>query len=302
LAPIEIVVSDDASDDGTQAVVDGFASMQSIAVRYLRCETRRGVVATRNAGITAAQGEWIANCDSDDFWAPTKLERQAAFVRDWSGETPIALLGTYGYNTNDVRRVLSTAAVGATTESEYLELRRNGTVFFAIHSSVLFARTDFLAVGGYTADYGAADDFEFFCKVGEIGAVISIAEPLTYYRKRIGSIQASRYWDQRRQAMRLGENRLRQLAGDPPFDHDAFKQELASRSLKYRVGLAAYEWGMYHYRVGAVALVNGQTVRGVTRLALAAILDRSRVRTGIRSVWHASSDAARASRSEKTAK
>ena len=154
-----------------------------------------------------------------------------------------------------------------------------------IHSSVLFARADFLAVGGYTADYGAADDFEFFCRLGELGAVISIAEPLTYYRKRMGSIQASRYWDQRRQAMRLGENRQRRLAGEPPLDLDAFKQELAGRSLRYRLGLAAYEWGMYHYRVGAVALANDQKVRGVARLALATVLDRSRVRAGIRSVW-----------------
>ena len=85
------------------------------------------MVATRNDGIGVARGDWIANCDSDDFWAPTKLERQAAFVRDWTGETPIALLATYGYNTNDAGRTISTAEVGVTTESEYLALRREGT-------------------------------------------------------------------------------------------------------------------------------------------------------------------------------
>ena len=158
LAPLEIVVSDDASTDGTQAVVESFAAKQPVPIRYLRGDTRRGVVGTRNDGIRAARGDWIANCDSDDTWVPTKLERQATFIRDWRGETPIALLSTYGYNTNDAGHVVSIAAMGATTEAEYLALQREGTLFFAIHSSVLFARGDFLAVGGYTDNYGAADE------------------------------------------------------------------------------------------------------------------------------------------------
>ena len=40
----------------------------------------RGVAATRNAGLQAAEGEWVALLDDDDLWAPDKLQRQLAAI------------------------------------------------------------------------------------------------------------------------------------------------------------------------------------------------------------------------------
>ena len=39
---------------------------------------RRGVASARNAGLEAADGEWVALLDDDDLWAPDKLLRQLA--------------------------------------------------------------------------------------------------------------------------------------------------------------------------------------------------------------------------------
>jgi glycosyltransferase involved in cell wall biosynthesis len=41
---------------------------------------RRGVAATRNAGLAVAEGDWIALLDDDDLWAPDKLRRQLAAI------------------------------------------------------------------------------------------------------------------------------------------------------------------------------------------------------------------------------
>jgi glycosyltransferase involved in cell wall biosynthesis len=43
---------------------------------------RRGVAATRNAGLAVAEGDWIALLDDDDLWAPDKLQRQLAAIAD----------------------------------------------------------------------------------------------------------------------------------------------------------------------------------------------------------------------------
>ena len=39
-------------------------------------KTNGGVAAARNYGIDKAKGEFIAFCDQDDFWLPTKLSKQ----------------------------------------------------------------------------------------------------------------------------------------------------------------------------------------------------------------------------------
>ncbi len=283
LTPAEVVVADDGSDDGTERFVQDFAAACAgrVPVRYLRLPSRSGVVAARNAGIAAAHGEWIATCDSDDMWAPGKLERQAAFFAGWSGSRRLALLGSYGYNMNDAKKVISTARMGPTSEEQYAALRDRGAIFFVIHSSAFYSRADFLAVGGYTTEYGAADDFHFFCKMAARGVVMNLPEPLVYYRKRSGSVQLARFWDQQEGVLRLTENERRRAAGEPALSEEQFAAKLAAAPRWRRVKRSGRVRGMYYYRLGANDMVNGRRVRGALKLLLASILDSGRLRAGV---------------------
>jgi len=284
LAPAEIVVCDDASEDDTERVVGELAARQAgdVPVRYIRRSSRAGVVAARNDGIAAARGEWIATCDSDDMWAAEKLERQAAFIRDWRGSRRIALLGTHGYNMNDAKRVVSPAIMGPTSEADYDAIRRAGRLFFVIHSSAMYSRADFMAVGGYTTEYGAADDFDFFCRMAELGVVINLPEPLVYYRKRAGSVQLARFWDQQQGVLRLTENQRRRAAGEAPIGSEEFAAGQASAPAWRRLRRQRQVRGMYYYRLGATDMVNGRRVRGAIKLLLASVMDGGRLRAGVR--------------------
>ena len=71
---IEIIVVDDASTDGTAAVVEGLAARDA-RVRLLRMERNAGPGAARNAGLDAAGGEWVALLDADDRYHPQRLQR-----------------------------------------------------------------------------------------------------------------------------------------------------------------------------------------------------------------------------------
>lgn len=76
----EIIVVDDGSTDDTARVIDPY--MADPRVRYLRHE-HLGQPRTKNAGIRAGKGRYVAFLDADDLWLPTKLEKQVRlFERD----------------------------------------------------------------------------------------------------------------------------------------------------------------------------------------------------------------------------
>ena len=72
LLEIEILCVDDASADGSAAVVREFAERDS-RVRLLRQE-HKGVSAARNLGLEAARGEFVAFVDADDWVESNMLE------------------------------------------------------------------------------------------------------------------------------------------------------------------------------------------------------------------------------------
>ena len=62
----ELLLVNDGSTDGTAALCDGFAA-EDPRIRVLHKENE-GVSCARNDGIAAAQGEWIAFLDADDWY------------------------------------------------------------------------------------------------------------------------------------------------------------------------------------------------------------------------------------------
>jgi glycosyltransferase involved in cell wall biosynthesis len=67
----EAIVIDNHSQDNTDEVVQSF---QDQRITLLKVRNNGVIAASRNMGIRAAQGDWIAFLDSDDFWYPGKLE------------------------------------------------------------------------------------------------------------------------------------------------------------------------------------------------------------------------------------
>jgi glycosyltransferase involved in cell wall biosynthesis len=74
LRDIEIIVSDDGSDDDSIGIVNRLMK-DDPRIHLLKSESNRGPAAARNAALATARGEWIAVLDSDDLMHPERLKK-----------------------------------------------------------------------------------------------------------------------------------------------------------------------------------------------------------------------------------
>jgi succinoglycan biosynthesis protein ExoO len=72
LKNIEIIIVDDASTDNTLAIAKSFTDPR---LQVFTNSQNLGASTSRNVAINQASGRWIAVLDSDDWYAPERLER-----------------------------------------------------------------------------------------------------------------------------------------------------------------------------------------------------------------------------------
>ena len=75
----ELIIADDGSDLETREYLQSLATQPRVSVVWLRHTGKPAMV--RNAALQRAVGRYVAFLDSDDLWAPRKLERQLETLR-----------------------------------------------------------------------------------------------------------------------------------------------------------------------------------------------------------------------------
>lgn len=87
LSAVEVIVVIDGPDE---AVRSRLVEIGDTRLKIIELPTNQGSRAARNAGIAAAQSQWVAFLDDDDEWMPQKLELQLEAVRKSQYALPIA--------------------------------------------------------------------------------------------------------------------------------------------------------------------------------------------------------------------
>ena len=79
--PMEMILIDDGSADGTRALMQTLAGRYPQGwIRLVLQDQNTGAASARNAGWAVATQPFVAFLDSDDAWHPQKIEMQYAFM------------------------------------------------------------------------------------------------------------------------------------------------------------------------------------------------------------------------------
>lgn len=138
--------------------------------------------APRNRGIRQGSAPYVTSLDDDDLWLPKKLEHQVAFLENHSH---CVLLGCNAF---------CWEGMGTWAESPlYFEKNRLGKIDYnqlleqnyIVHSSVMFRRTAVEKAGLYSERLSPpiGDDYELWLRIGALGEIWSLTEPLIVFRK-----------------------------------------------------------------------------------------------------------------------
>ncbi|MEH2123494.1 glycosyltransferase family 2 protein [Nostoc sp.] len=83
LTDIEVIMVDDGSSDKTVEVAKSFTDQR---LKVIVNQQNLGAAAARNRAFRAAQGEWIAVLDSDDWYAPERLEKLVSLANQTNAD------------------------------------------------------------------------------------------------------------------------------------------------------------------------------------------------------------------------
>ena len=243
--PWELVVSDNGSRDGSQAVVEGYRDRLPGLV-LLDSSARTGPAAARNLGIEAAAGDRIVFCDADDEVAAGWLQAMASAL----GEHPLVAAHLEHELLNEAHTLPARNPQSGLLESDPPFLP------YAFCAALGVRRQVHEAVGGFDETYLAGGEDRDYCYRAQLAGVpLVLAEgAVVHYRHRRGALAVYR------QARGYARGHVRLYAqyrdrglGRPPLAPAlaSWLLTLPKLALALRSGPARVRWmGRLGWRVG----------------------------------------------------
>jgi glycosyltransferase involved in cell wall biosynthesis len=247
---IEIITIDDGSTDRTREVLDIFGTRLIVMEHPGR--SNRGQSASINLGLKQARGEFIALLDSDDLFAPQKIERQVEFLQV---HPDVGLVYGNGYAVDENGRTLY--EIYPPGHQENSDPRRVlMDCYFLVPNNALVRKTAFDQAGPFDETLRAAQDHDMAIRLAEVTRIAYLDEHLFCYRRHPDSISA-------RTADLRWRNGFRIL-------------DKAACRYPYPRGVVRRRRAVLHFRLGQCAFEKGDYLEGCRRMVMAGLTDPMR--------------------------
>ncbi len=245
----QIIFVDDGSTDDTAEVLAPFRSR----IQVIRRE-HRGLAAARNAGVAAAEGEYLALLDADDLWTPDKLAVQLAVARRAPDAGLIACDGIEFHEDRVLRRGLLVGPL-----ADRLAASQQDHVSGCFHRQMLLGNPiscpaqvliprRVVEVTGAFGDF-EAQDYDYYLRIAQRFPVVLHRDSLARWRYRQDSLSGplagrTLAWDRMELPVLLIHRR--RCAGE-----ERRVLEQRARKVVRRLARDAYRRGVQGDRAGA---------------------------------------------------
>ena len=227
----EFVIVDDGSTDGSDQIVEQFAS-QDPRIRLFK-QPNRGVSAARNLAVSHSRFELLATMDADDVMLPGRLQRQLEFMQ----QHPEASVGcSYAQLIDRNGKVIGSSHT--VVDVHRGREKRDPHLFLEIvHPSTIIRKQALLEVGGYSDRFHVAVDRELWGRLVTSGHLIAVMpETLIQYRLHQSSVTAKDMFDHHFTCEFIDFNIVRRLNGEAQVTLNEFRALLKSKPAVVRVG------------------------------------------------------------------
>jgi glycosyltransferase involved in cell wall biosynthesis len=252
----EFLILDDGSGDRSLSILNRYAQ-QDTRISVIS-QPNQGIPKARNTLLHQAKGEFIAVLDSDDIALPHRLARQVEFLRQ---HPDVMCVGScYQIIDEAGRLLLSRYGMPETDEAIQTSLLAG---YGGIHQPcIMFRRSPAIAVGGYDETMPVCEDLDLWLRLGELGKLVNLSEPLTQYRIHNRSISAQKQHLEQEKSREACERAWARRGIQGTFQATGTWRPGKDRQSRHKYTLK-YGWWAFNSRQRFTALLYGTRALGL---------------------------------------
>ena len=237
---IEIIIVDDGSTDGSFELLRRLEDSGRIKLLTHPSHENKGQSKSINLGLLHSSGEYISILDSDDFFAPHKIEQQVAFLEQ---SPDVGMVYGQGHAVDADGRFLFKVPDdnhAETSDPNILLL----DCYMALPGGSLIRRSVFEKVGMFEESFRAGQDHDMALRIMEEFKVAFLPEVAFFYRKHGESISANGLETRWRTGMEI----LARARKRYPYRNRTIRKRKAV--INYRLGQVYWKCGQKRRSIG----------------------------------------------------
>lgn len=181
LPPGQIIIVDDCSGDGSQALIEGFQARYPDLITSVFHAQNLGVAQVRKSALQAVTGDYVTYVDGDDRFLPAKLEKESALLTGHP-QAQIAFSNSY-YMTVDGRQTTTWITAKNPPEGDvFVETLTRRYPRGNLFRMELLPYALWEAVGFHDVALNVLEDWDMRIRLTRQYSVVYLDEPLSEIR------------------------------------------------------------------------------------------------------------------------